>query len=200
MKKILYVTVVLIFCLAGATLAFALSQKKEANVTIPAEINQPKATISLKAEEKIGKPIEISIPEISVETDIERVGIDDKGRMDIPKDWNNAGWYMHGPSPGEIGSAVIDGHFDAPDGSPSIFYDLDKLRTGSKIQIVDENGKTIEFEVIGKKNYLLSEFPSDLIFNRRDGKFLNLITCSGSWNKDDKNYTHRYVVFAQKID
>jgi hypothetical protein len=49
------------------------------------------------------------------------------------------------------------------------------------------------------RTYKQDERP-DEIFNKTDGSHLNLITCSGIWDNAKKRYSHRLVVFADKIE
>src|SRR5947209_7865092 len=67
-------------------------------------------------------PQRIVIPSLNVDSTIEQVGLDSQKRMDVPKNVFDVGWYDLGVRPGQIGSAVIDGHFDTPTGAPSVFY------------------------------------------------------------------------------
>ena len=58
-----------------------------------------------------GLPVRLKIPVIGVDTAIEDAYITPDGRMDVPAGSVNVAWYALGPRPGQIGSAVIGGHF-----------------------------------------------------------------------------------------
>lgn len=149
-------------------------------------------------DQRAGLPIRIKIPSINLNAEVEQVGLASDGSMDVPKIATNTAWYQAGPRPGEMGSAVIDGHVDQKDGSKAVFADLSKLKSGDKITITDEQGTDILFIVQTKKTYSASADATD-IFTSKDGKaHLNLITCSGAWDKTSKNYTQRLVIFADK--
>ncbi|MFZ3019998.1 MAG: class F sortase [Minisyncoccia bacterium] len=145
-----------------------------------------------------GIPIEIKIPAIGVSATIESVGIKLNGELDVPVNIKNAAWFNMGPRPGDVGSAVIDGHFGWKDGKEAVFDNLYKLNVGDKIIILDARKVAITFIVrelrrYGEKEDSLGVFISD------DGKMhLNLITCNGIWNKVSKSYSNRLVVFADK--
>ncbi|MDP1624835.1 MAG: class F sortase [bacterium] len=146
-----------------------------------------------------GIPVHLSIPKIGVDTKIEQVGITPQGALDAPYGPRTAGWFYLGPRPGEIGSAVIDGHAGFKGGIPAIFDDLDKLVPGDMIYVEDEDGNVIPFIVRTSTMYGEHD-PTAEVFNSTDGKaHLNLITCEGIWNKETKSYSHRLVVMADML-
>ncbi len=139
----------------------------------------------------------IKIPVIGVEANIESVGLNSKDEMDIPGNISNAAWFNLGPYPGEVGSAVIDGHFGWQEGKSSVFDDLYKLKIGDKIYIENEK-ETIVF-VVREIRIFNKEESSESVFNSIDGKaHLNLITCSGIWNKQENSYPERLVIFSDR--
>lgn len=141
-------------------------------------------------------PSQLVIPKINVNAEIEQVGLDKEKRMDIPKKDMNAAWYKLGPKPGETGSAVLAGHFDTKTGDPAIFYRLDELKKGDEIQVTDTNGLTQTFEVTAVQTFKDETFPVSLVFSQNDTKRLNLITCAGTFDRAQNNYTDRTVVFS----
>ena len=57
------------------------------------------------------------------------VGVDDRGRMDVPFDIRTVGWYRFGPGPGATtGSAVLSGHVDDRDQGYGAFHRLGRPR------------------------------------------------------------------------
>ncbi len=159
--------------------------KQVKNITLDQEINNDS-----------GIPTNILINSINVKANIESVGIDNKGRMDVPKKVENVAWYNLGPKPGSIGSAVIAGHLDAPNGSPAVFFKLTFLKPGDEIEVIDSKGNNFIFVVQSKEIYDYDKLPLNEVFADTSGKKLNLITCNGSWDNDDKNYLKRLVVYS----
>lgn len=150
-------------------------------------------------QEKVGLPIEIKIPSINVEANFVSVGLTPDGAMDIPKGPTEVAWYNLGHRPGDIGSAVIAGHFGWKDGIPAVFDHLDKLQKGDKLYIENEYGTTTTFIVRGSRTYGENEDASE-VFVANDGlAHLNLVTCQGVWNKHRKSYSKRLVVFTDKV-
>jgi len=146
-----------------------------------------------------GLPARIKIPKIKVDAAIEVVGLTKDGAIGVPKGPTNTAWFNLGPRPGEIGGAVIIGHYGVwKGGLPTVFNNLYKLRKGDKIYIKDKKGATVTFVVRKLQTYGENEAAPD-VFNSNDEKaHLNLITCQGIWNKNRKSYSERLVVFADK--
>jgi hypothetical protein len=65
--------------------------------------------------------------------------------------------------------------------------------------VQNDRDEAIAFTVRETRTYKQNERP-DEIFNRTDGNYLNLITCSGIWDNAKKRYSHRLVVFADKVE
>lgn len=141
-------------------------------------------------------PQKIIIEKTNVEAEVEIVGLNSAGRMDVPKRDENVAWYELGARPGEVGSAVIAGHFDTAQGTPAVFYDLDELVAGDQITIADAQGNTRKFTVERSQVYPDISFPLELVFAQADQARLNLITCDGIFDATRQNYSDRLVVFA----
>jgi LPXTG-site transpeptidase (sortase) family protein len=147
-----------------------------------------------------GQPVQMTIPAINVNAAVQEVGVTPNGTMDVPSNAVDVGWYKLGRSPGEIGNAVMAGHFDGKKGEPGVFNDLDKLQPGNKIYVKDERGMTTTFVVRESREYNPDADAAD-VFGSSDGKaHLNLITCEGTWNKLKNSYSHRLVVFTDRED
>lgn len=148
--------------------------------------------------DQVGLPTRLKIPSIDVDAPIEYVGLAPDGAMDTPKSYVNVGWFNLGRRPGENGSAVIAGHFGTINKRLQVFNNLHKLRKDDKIYIEDEKGRNIIFVVREIQRYGKDEDSSG-IFGSSDGKaHLNLITCAGVWNKAEKTFSERLVVFTDK--
>lgn len=146
-----------------------------------------------------GLPARLKIPKINVDAFVESMGLTSDGAMEAPKRGRNVGWYSLGPRPGNIGSAVMDGHFGRwKNGEGSVFDDLNTLQKGDRIYVEDDKGITATFVVRESRSFDPNADATD-VFDSNDGKaHLNLITCEGIWNKDSKSYSERLVVFADK--
>ncbi|MDD5731380.1 MAG: class F sortase [Patescibacteria group bacterium] len=168
------------------------------SVSIPVSTVISKVATNMPAQESIGVPVRIKIPSINVDAAVERVGLKNDGSMDVPKDPMNTGWYEPGPRPGELGSAVMDGHVDWWYGATAVFAGLKEVKPGYVIIVEDDTGKTIPFIIREIRTYGATDNATD-IFISNDGKpHLNLITCAGAWDIYTNQYSNRLVVFADR--
>lgn len=145
---------------------------------------------------EVFKPVRMVIPRIEVDTLVEDVGLDSDGRMAAPVEEKYVGWYSLGVLPGEMGSAVMAGHFDDEVG-PAVFFRLGELELGDVVQVVDAQGKALEFEVLKKERYEDDMFPLRRVFEDNSGKYLNLITCDGWFSETEEDYSERLVVYTR---
>ena len=141
----------------------------------------------------------LRIPAISVDALVEPVGLTNVGAMGAPKGPVNVGWYNRSVIPGTPGTAVMDGHFGWKQGMPAVFDKLHEIRVGDRIYYDDAEGVTTVF-VVRELQTLGEHDIVRQVFHASDGKaHVNLITCKGIWNKSQKSYSKRLVVFADKV-
>ena len=156
-------------------------------------------TLSKQEQASSGLPVRLKIPKINVDSAVEYVGLTPDGAMDVPKNPADVAWFSLGPRPGENGNSVIDGHSGWwKNGIPAAFDNLYKLHKGDKIYVEDETGAVTTFVVRESRMYDPNADASD-VFDSSDGRAgLNLVTCDGKWDSNQKNYSERLVVFADK--
>jgi len=156
------------------------------------------ATPSNQKQASVGLPVSLKIPVIGVDSAVIPVGFTSDGAMDVPKGPTEVAWFNLGPRPGESGSAVIAGHYGWKKNIPAVFDNLHKLRKGDKVFIEDEKGLAAAFVVREIRTYGKDEAAPD-VFGSSDSKaHLNLVTCTGDWNKEEKTRSERLVVFTDK--
>jgi LPXTG-site transpeptidase (sortase) family protein len=195
MKKLLF----LFFCvLAGIVVGSKLILPRDSQLP-----HHPKAistqnvlpTPSLPTKGIIPKTL--AIPSLNITANVESVGMDNQGRMDIPKNDFNVAWYNLGFKPGDKGSSVIDGHFDRVSGAPAVFYLLGNLKKGEKIIVSNGSNEELTFVVTKKAYYPFNAFPLEEVFNTTDKPRLNLITCDGVFDTSTHNYSQRLVIYSE---
>lgn len=147
---------------------------------------------------ELSSPIRIVIPKIKIDALIEHVGLTANGAMDAPKYPFNAAWFALGVNPGNIGSAVINGHFGWKDGVGAVFDDLEALQIGDRIYIEYKIGTNVVFIVRNIQMYGSGEDTSTVFFSDDGKAHLNLITCGGIWDKTSESYSDRLVVFTDR--
>jgi LPXTG-site transpeptidase (sortase) family protein len=110
---------------------------------------------------------------------------------------------MDSPRPGEIGNAIITGHVAQIRQSvvtkPGVFFNLNQLRQVDNLYVRNDNGETITFVVRESRLYDPTADATGVFVSKDNRAHLVLITCEGTWNKDQLSYSQRFVVFADAV-
>ncbi|MGD6781724.1 class F sortase [Sutcliffiella horikoshii] len=141
------------------------------------------------------EPHRIEIPSIGVDALVEQVGVIENGQMGVPESFETVGWYNEGPMPGERGNSVISGHVDSRNG-PAVFFELKNLEAGDEIIVSNADGESLTYVVDRIETYPEDESPVEAIFDYSFQSNLNLITCTGTFNRESRNYSDRLVVYS----
>ncbi|WP_461186573.1 sortase domain-containing protein [Arthrobacter sp. Z4-13] len=143
-------------------------------------------------------PVTLTIPSISVRTDLIHLGLEDNGSLKVPQDTGNgapASWYDGSPTPGERGPSVLLGHVNALGGNKGVFADLRKLTPGADITVSRADGSTAVFTVDRGALYPKNEFPTLEVYGNTPGSELRLITCDG-YDPATGEFDDNYVIYA----
>ncbi|MCE7794043.1 class F sortase [Salipaludibacillus sp. CUR1] len=144
-------------------------------------------------------PDTIEIPALDVKADITQVGLKDDGAMEVPDDGDLVGWFNRGVKPGGAGNSVLAGHVDDRTG-PAIFFDLKDLEIGDVVKVRDGDGTELTFEVKSREIYPYDDAPISKVFGPSSSRNLNLITCTGEFDRDQGTHRERLVVFTELIE
>jgi hypothetical protein len=147
------------------------------------------------------EPVSIDIPAIGVQSNLLQLGLNPDGTIQVPPLYaqpSQAGWYKYSPTPGEIGSSVIEGHIDTYQG-PSVFYRLGALRPGNQVDVTLADRTVAIFRVTGVRSYLKTSWPWQVVFGSADYPALHLITCGGTFDYSTRQYLSNTVVFASLV-
>lgn len=143
------------------------------------------------------EPTSIEIPSIGVRsTRFVSLGIQRNGTISVPGTAQEVGLYDAGPTPGQLGPAVLAAHVDTPSGVPGIFYRLGRVKAGDVVRITRQDGSHLTFTVDRVAAFRKTEFPTELVYR---GDFtraeIRLVTCGGP--TDSRNeYRDNVVVFG----
>ena len=204
--KNLFLRIILAFVFSCATfylLLYSVFLSRGLNLGVPTKetvitrfSRNIAATVLFEQQKNV--PVRLEIPALNVKAVIASSGLDNRGVMEISEDPNVATWFNLGAFPGEIGNAVISGHYGWKDNTAAVFDSLYKTHVGDLIEIEDSAGGITTFVVRKTERYAPGSSAQE-VFRSNDGKsHLNLITCEGDWNSDSKSYSERLVVFADK--
>jgi hypothetical protein len=140
------------------------------------------------------RPTAILITSLDVHRPVEPVGVDRFGRLYLPQNLWNGGWYKGGPVPGAPGDAVIEGHAGYPK-APLLFGKLNQLRPGDKIVVVLADRTRRLFLVDSLTVWAAGTGPPGMGEPYGPAR-LTLITCTGPFDDHYKTYADRLAVEA----
>jgi sortase (surface protein transpeptidase) len=146
-------------------------------------------------------PVSVAIPDIGVRSPLLRLGLNPNGSMQVPDVSTSAGeaaWYKYSVTPGQIGTAVIEGHVDSQVG-PAVFFRLGALHPGDHIDVSLADGMTAVFRVTGVREYTKIDFPTEMIYGPTNYASLRLVTCGGTFDYATGHYLSSVVVFASLV-
>lgn len=144
------------------------------------------------------RPVLLRIASINVKTRLGEVGLQPDHQVMVPTSTAIASWFKLGPSPGQVGSAVILGHVDSYIG-PGVFFQLRALRVGAQVDVTLANGTLTKFVVTGVVQYSKSAFPDRLVYGSRGVSALQLVTCGGVFDHRTGHYESNIVVFTRLV-
>ncbi|MGO9668804.1 MAG: class F sortase [Streptosporangiaceae bacterium] len=144
------------------------------------------------------EPVELRIPAIGVAVTLSEIGLNPDGTVQVPTDFQQPGWYRLGPSPGQLGSAVILGHVDSYLG-PAVFFRLRSLRAGNAVEVRLADGVIAHFVVSGVAMYPKAHFPDQLVYGSHGYSELQLVTCGGIFDNQTRHYLSNIVVYTHLV-
>jgi len=150
--------------------------------------------------ETASTPMRLQIPSLSIDAHVQSVGVNAKGNMAVPSNFTDVAWYKYGPVPGQLGSAVIDGHVDNALSLAGVFKHLGDMKVGDDVFVVAKDGTRHHFVVTDIAIYPYTDGPVERIFGAKDAAHLNLVTCAGTWLKGGQTYNERLVVYTTYKD
>ncbi|PZE21722.1 class F sortase [Paenibacillus xerothermodurans] len=143
-------------------------------------------------------PDRLRIPAIKLNAPVEPVGVLANGSMGVPADDRKAGILSPWTRPGQKGNAVISGHLDNRTG-PAVFFYLKRLSPGDRVFVSDVRGREFTFVVKSVEAFKTAESPLERIFGPADTPNLNMITCTGRYNRKTGDHEQRLVVFTELL-
>jgi sortase (surface protein transpeptidase) len=116
----------------------------------------------------------------------------------VPTSAHVVDWYDDGPTPGQVGSAVILGHVDSFRGPGTFFY-LKNLKAGDWITVKLADGAVTHFVVVRVVQFSKDSFPDQLVFGSHGTQTLQLVTCGGTFDHATGHYESNIVVFSRYL-
>ncbi|WP_254778359.1 class F sortase [Paenibacillus sp. cl141a] len=167
------------------------------NVTVK-DLNKDKEEKLINDPSMFITPTRLWIPSVGIKAPVEPVGLLENGQMEAPVSSKVAGVLVDGILPGQKGNAIMAGHVDNYTG-PAVFYPLKKLKPGEPVVLSDNEGKYLVFKVVAVESYPTAEAPIEKIFGDTEMEQLNLITCTGKYNRAKGEHEKRLVVYTRLL-
>lgn len=143
-------------------------------------------------------PVALRIPAIGVDVSLSTLGLNADRTVQVPTKYQEPGWFKLGPTPGQLGSAVILGHVDDKKG-PAVFFKLRSLRAGDTVDVSLADGMVAHFVVKAVETYKKAQFPSQRVYGSRGYSALQLVTCGGEFDTTTGHYLSNVVAYTSLV-
>ncbi|HEX3790624.1 MAG TPA: class F sortase [Pseudonocardiaceae bacterium] len=182
-------------CLAGCGGGTSASAPAPAASTSAATSTQQSAGAARSV------PTWIDIPSIDARSSLIGLGLNPDKSVQVPPvdKPQQAGWYEYGPTPGQVGPAVILGHIDG-DHQEGIFWRLHEVKPGDAVTVGRQDGSTVTFTVSKVDQVPKDTFPTSAVYGNTTDPELRLITCSGAFDATTGHYLDNVIVYATKTN
>jgi hypothetical protein len=144
-------------------------------------------------------PMSLAIPAIGVHASVIKLGLAPDHTLQVPPvtpaGVQETGWYDLGPTPGQVGPAVIVGHVDSYQG-PGALFRLGALRPGDQIYVTRADHTVAIFRVDAVDEYSKVSFPAQQVYGAISYAGLRVITCGGQFDYQTHHYLSNTVVYA----
>ncbi len=143
-------------------------------------------------------PVALRIPAIGVAVSVSELGLNPDRTVQVPTNFQQPGWFRLGPTPGQMGSAVILGHVDSYRG-PAVFFRLRYLRAGDRVEVSLADGVVAHFVVNTVAMYPKVQFPAQRVYGSHGYSALQLVTCGGEFDPHARSYLSNVVVYTSLV-
>lgn len=140
-------------------------------------------------------PVRVEVPAVGISAPVDPLGLNPDRTLEVPEEFDRAGYYTGRPTPGEVGPAIIVGHVDSKRG-PAAFYRLRRIKPGDEIAITRADGTRVVFVADRVERHRKDAFPTEAVYGPTAGPALRLITCGGEFNRTTGHYRDNTIVFA----
>jgi hypothetical protein len=145
-------------------------------------------------------PTQVDIPAVNLHAAVITVDLNADDTIGTPSLSNAkvAAWYDRSPTPGQVGSAIMDAHVDSSlmsDYRGAFFY-LGLAKPGMEIDVARADHSVAVFTIDEVQAALKSQFPTDKVYAATSYPALRLITCGGDYDKKTHEYLGNTIVYA----
>src|ERR1700722_3642606 len=181
-------------------LAGPVQHRHASAARVPSAHAQGVATTTVPAPAVVARsvPVAVRIPAIGLSVWVTQLGLNADGTVEVPTNVKAPGWFAPGPSPGQVGSAVLLGHVDSSQG-PGVFFQLRTLQPGNQINVNLADGVVATFKVTSGATYQKTQFPDQQVYGSNGSSQLQLVTCGGTFDPQTGHYLSNIVVYSSFV-
>ncbi len=148
-------------------------------------------------------PVAISIPDADVDAEVETQQIVNGQMLDPSGPWV-VSWYEQTSPIGARGNTVMSGHVDYWDVGDAVFYAVENLQPGARIDVIGDDDVTYTYELeyierIDLATLTPERLNSPELVGQTDYAALTLITCGGEFDYERGEYLQRDILRARLI-
>jgi hypothetical protein len=172
----------------------ALAAPSPSPAALKSAVSTPPVPTALTTDRSV--PLTLTIPAIGMNVFLgSSLGLNTDGTVQVPTGTAQPGWFRLGPTPGQIGSAVILGHVDSYLGV-GVFFDLRTLAPGDQVDVGLTDGVVAQFTVNSVAMYSKLDFPAQRVYGSHASSALQLVTCGGEFDHQTGSYLSNIVVYT----
>ena len=160
------------------------------------DAGSPPATGAAPTFSPPAKPTVVRIPALGVTSNIIDLGLQSDGKMEVPPDAKDVGWFTSSPLPGQPGPSVLAAHVNWK-GEDGPFAKLEQLKQGDQVIVESADGATATFVVDRVEAHPKTRFPSEAVYGDTEGPELRLVTCGGVFDTASGHYQENTIVWAK---
>ncbi len=163
----------------------------------PAAPNQaPAGSTSAAAPVDLHAISRLVVPGVGIDAPVVTLGVNSDGVMQSPATPTDVGWYNFSSLPGGGSNIVLSGHVDYVNYGPAIFWNLRELKPDDVVQVVLDNGSVVNYHVTTVTTYDDQTAPVQQIIGATPAETITMITCTGTFDTQSREYDKRLVVRA----
>jgi LPXTG-site transpeptidase (sortase) family protein len=140
----------------------------------------------------------VYLPSINAEARVMSAGINSKGKIDVPKNVNDAAWYDGSAKPGQEGQVLLSGSTSFASTYRSVFDNVSKLQIGDRITVELGDGKMVNYRIVSNETLAADKVDTKKSLDVPDGatRGLTLMICTGKFDYRTGSSDTRVIISA----
>lgn len=146
------------------------------------------------------EPRMLTIKSLQISARIKPMNVNSIGAIAAPVNIYDSGWYTGSAKPGTYGAMFIDGHASGAT-RKGLFAYIDTLKNGNEVSIERGDGQVLTYKVVHVETVSKELVDMKKVLRTYNGvkEGLNLMTCTGTWIKNERTYDKRAIVYTERV-